>query len=137
MFGPKIVAYTDRRETHHHEHVERVDPTVQPAAKFLREVETEAHKGVVSAMLASVESIGIDFVVYELERSLVDGTLRHRCAFKINGKQFDIGLSTAEREKPEEITMKVVEHIAIEIMRCAMASTPVLGEHLGYRGRTI
>lgn len=122
MFNRTLLAVGG--DSHHHTHVEMVDPSVEKAARFLDETVKEAHKRVVSAMLIDVPAIGVQVVRYEAEISHSDGQRHHRIAFTLNGRQFDVGVSHDEFDDTQKIVGIVIDHIAKAIAARVISMDP-------------
>lgn len=134
MFGPKVVVVGGKTE-HHHTNVQMVDPSIEKGARFLDEVQAKAHERIVHAMLLECPDIGVTVVKYEVERVFQNMTARHRIAFTINGREFDLSLNHEDWEKPERIVEIVVEKIAGAILERGLKQQPLLVNHLGFGKR--
>ena len=121
MFNKTVLAFDG--PTHHHTHIEMVDPSVEKGARFLNEVQQEAEKRIVKHLLADVPSIGAKLVLYDISRSFETEATHHRMAFKINGHEFDMKLDS----DPYDNTAPAIEQLAAalthEILRQIAPST--------------
>lgn len=127
----------DRKTEHHHTTIEQklVDPSIEKGARFLDEVQAKAHERIVHAMLLECPDIGVTVVKYEVERIMASMDTRHRIAFTINGREFDLSLNHEDWEKPERIVEIVVEKIAGAILERGLKQQPLLVNHLGFGKR--
>lgn len=108
LFGPKTVWIAPAGgATHHHTHVEMVDPSIEKGARFLSEVQAEAAKRVVSTVLVDVPSIDAKLVLFEQEVEVASGDLLQLVTFKINGHEI------AERIRVDRATTKRAASVEI------------------------
>jgi hypothetical protein len=133
MFDRHIIALPGRSETHHHTHVQMVDPSIEKGARFLNEVEKEAHARVVSALLLEVPGINVAAVKYECDLEPMMGRMRHRLAFKLNDQPIDLDLTTEDYDTPEAVVRKIMDHIAVELIKRAVIPMLATRKHLSFR----
>lgn len=133
MFDRTVLAFGGPTHEHHHTHIEMVDPSIEKGARFLDEVQAKAQQRITEAVLVGVPGIEITAARYDYCMEQMTGTGRHRLAFRINGKPYDVPVSTAERDDPQTIVRKLAEAVAAEIVRQAVIPSITKTLHIGFR----
>ena len=118
MFNKTILAIMPRQPAEQHNtYVNMVDPSIEKGARFLDEVQEKAAERITHAMLVDAPAIEAKLVTYDLSRSFESGSFEHHMAFTINGRQFDLRLSTSEdtdiaKALAEKLTQAILVQIA-------------------------
>ncbi len=107
-------------DTHNHTHIEMADPSIEKGARFLDETQAKAAERITNAILVDVPSIAARLVTYDLQRIMESGNLDHHIAFTINGKPFNIRLSTSE---DEDIFKTLADKLTHELLTQLTTST--------------